>query len=236
MVEQELNEWDEYGTRETGPERQSNDSASCVGGAKSPGDDRECNLSEDRCLEATDAGEQDVKDGDAFNLRPGNEENPGQDGSARHNGPAVTPVDGAADRIGRETGKQEPDRGCAVKVGLGPAKVPSHGFGDQGKAVVDRSPRTDLADAQARDEQPQAGPCRPLVCMGPSTHAVPSQQPEAFARYNVAPSHKRKIASNRVEFGQWQRKAVFWPNLRERHPRGSSACSWAAKRRGLSTA
>lgn len=137
MVEQELNEWDEYGTRETGPERQSNDSASCVGGAKSPGDDRECNLSEDRCLEATDAGEQDVKDGDAFNLRPGNEENPGQDGSARHNGPAVTPVDGAADRIGRETGKQEPDRGCAVKVGLGPAKVPSHGFGDQGKAVVD---------------------------------------------------------------------------------------------------
>jgi hypothetical protein len=34
-------------------------------------------------LEATDAGEQDVKDGDAFNLRPGNEENPGQDGSAR---------------------------------------------------------------------------------------------------------------------------------------------------------
>ena len=65
MVEQELNEWDEYGTRETGPERQSNDSASCVGGAKSPGDDRECNLSEDRCLEATDAGEQDVKDGDA---------------------------------------------------------------------------------------------------------------------------------------------------------------------------
>src|SRR5205807_3437761 len=110
-----------------------------VGGAKSPGDDRECNLSEDRCLEATDAREQDVKHGDAFNMRPGNEENPGQDGSARHNGPAVTPVDGAADRIGRETGKQEPDRGCAVKVGLGPAKVPSHGFGDQGKAVVDRS-------------------------------------------------------------------------------------------------
>ena len=182
MVEQELNEWDEYGTRETGPERQSNDSASCVGGAKSPRDDRECNLSEDRCLEATDAGEQDVKDGDAFNLRPGNEENPGQDGSARHDGPAVTPVDGAADRIGRETGKQEPDRGCAVKVGLGPAKVPSHGFGDQGKAVVDRSPRTDLADAQARDEQSQAGPCRPLVCIGPSTHAVPSQQPEAFVR------------------------------------------------------
>jgi hypothetical protein len=67
----------------------------------------------------------------------------------------------------------------------GPAKVRSHGFGDQGKAVVDRSPRTDLADAQARDEQPQAGPCRPLVCMGPSTHAVPSQQPEAFARSSV---------------------------------------------------
>src|SRR5580704_6822963 len=75
-----------------------------------------------------------VKDGDAFNLRPGNEENPGQDGSARHNGPAVTAVDGAADRIGRETGKQEPDRGCAVKVGLGPAKVASYGFGDQGES------------------------------------------------------------------------------------------------------
>src|ERR1700730_322731 len=186
MVEQELNERDEYGTRETGPERQSNDSASCVGGAKSPGDDRECSLSEDRCLEATNAGEQDVKDGDAFNLRPGNEENPGQDGSARHNGPAVTPVDGAADRVGRETGKQEPDRGCAVKVGLGPAKVPSHGFGDQGKAVVDRSPRTDLANAQARDEQSQAGPCRPLVVwVDRSTQKILSQQPEVFARSTV---------------------------------------------------
>src|SRR5437879_5360226 len=118
MVEQELNERDEHGARETGPERQSNDSAPCVGSAKSSGDDRECNISEECCLEATNAGEQDVEDGDAFNLRPGNQENPGQDGSARHDGPAVTPVDGAADRIGRETGKQKPNRGCAVKVGL----------------------------------------------------------------------------------------------------------------------
>src|SRR6202047_3209382 len=55
--------------------------------------------------------------------------------------------------------------------GLGPAKVTSQGFGDHGKAVVERSPRTDLADAQAGDEQPQAGPCRPVVCLGPSTPA-----------------------------------------------------------------
>src|SRR3977135_1059005 len=88
-------------------ERQCKDSASRVGGAKSPGDERERSLSEDRCLEASNASEQDVQDCDVFNLRPGNEENPSQDRSDSHNAPAMTPVDAAADRIGRETGKEE---------------------------------------------------------------------------------------------------------------------------------
>jgi hypothetical protein len=104
------------------------------------GDDRERRFSEECCLKAANAGEQDVQDGNAFNLRPGNQKYPGQDGSARYDGSAVTSVDGAADGIGRDTGKQEPDRGRTVKVGLGPAKVASHGFGNKGKAVVERPP------------------------------------------------------------------------------------------------
>jgi hypothetical protein len=142
----------------------------CIGGAKASGDDRERRFSEECCLKAANAGEQDVQDGNVFNLRPGNQKYPGQDGSARYDGSAVTSVDGAADGIGRDTGKQEPDRGRTVKVGLGPAKVASHGFGNKGKAVVERPPGTDLADAQAGDEKPPAGTCRPVVCVDRSAH------------------------------------------------------------------
>ena len=37
-----------------------------------------------------------------------------------------------------------------------PRSPPAHGFGDHGKAVVQRSPGTNLADAEAADEKPPA--------------------------------------------------------------------------------
>ena len=160
-------------------QRECDDPGSRVGGAVSPRHHREGRLVQDGRLHAAERGEQDVIGNDAFDLGPGDQQQPGRDRAACHDGAAMATVDRAADWVRGKARQQQSDRHRAVKHRLRPAEIALHRLGDHGVGVIERSPRADLADAEPGDEEAAAAArsCGvPAMRVGRTAHAAAPQQ------------------------------------------------------------
>lgn len=152
-VHQDLHQRNKHGGSKAAPQCQSGDAGPCATRSAAPGNHREGGLVERRRLQHADPRGEEIEDAERLHLRPAEQAQSGQDRSRPHDDAAMAAIDRRADRIGGKAREHQAQGRRAIDLRLRPAEIAPHGLGDQGKAVIERAPGTDLADAQPGNEQ-----------------------------------------------------------------------------------